>query len=56
MKTELVLFGTRIHLASQSRRRWLVILVYAGLAALTLAWTGYFNESFNVVLFLVLPF
>jgi hypothetical protein len=32
MKTELVLFGNHIDLASRRRRRWLAALVYAGLA------------------------
>jgi len=37
MKTELVLFGTHINMASQGRRRRLVVVVYAGFAALMLA-------------------
>jgi hypothetical protein len=37
MKTEFVLFGKRINMASRSRRRWLVVLVYAGFAALMAA-------------------
>ncbi|MGA2887972.1 MAG: hypothetical protein ABSE51_07960 [Terracidiphilus sp.] len=32
MKTEFVLFGKSINMASRVRRRWLVVLVYAGLA------------------------
>ena len=39
MKTDLLLLGKRIRMASRTRRRWLVGLVYAGLAAMmTGAW------------------
>ena len=39
MKTDLLLQGKRISMASRTRRRWLVGLVYAGLAAMmTGAW------------------
>ena len=34
MKTELVLFGTHINMATRRRRRALVVLIYAGFAAL----------------------
>ena len=34
MKNELVLFGRHFNMTSRRRLRWLVALVYAGLAAL----------------------
>jgi hypothetical protein len=34
MKTDLLLLGKRICMASRMRRRWLVVMVYAGLAAM----------------------
>jgi hypothetical protein len=34
MNADLSLFGKRIDMASRARRRWLVVLVYAGFAAL----------------------
>jgi protein-S-isoprenylcysteine O-methyltransferase Ste14 len=34
MKAEIIFFGKRIDMAAQSRRRWLVVLIYAGLMAL----------------------
>jgi hypothetical protein len=44
MKTEFVLFGKHFNMASQDRRRRLVILIYAGLAVLLfLATCGYAN-------------
>jgi hypothetical protein len=38
MKTELVLLGQHINIASQVHRRLLVVLIYAGFAALVIAW------------------
>jgi DNA-binding transcriptional regulator of glucitol operon len=46
MKTDLLLLGKRIRMASRTRRRWLVVMVYAGLAAMmTGAW---FLDHWNV--------
>jgi hypothetical protein len=42
MKTELVLLGKRINVASQGRRRYLVVLIYAGFVTLMILWfSGY---------------
>jgi hypothetical protein len=41
MKTELVVLGKRVSVASRSRRRWLVALVYAAFAALIVAWASF---------------
>ena len=38
MKTAFVFLGIRINIASRVRRRWLVALIYAALAALDFAW------------------
>jgi hypothetical protein len=43
MNAELSLFGKRIDMASRARRRCLVVLVYAGFAAL-LAWLWFHNH------------
>jgi hypothetical protein len=46
MKTEVVLLGMHINIASQARRRRLVVLIYAGFAALGTAWffvSGHFG-------------
>jgi hypothetical protein len=46
MKTELVLFGKPINMASRSRRRRLVTLIYAGIGGLlgTLCFMGHWEE------------
>ena len=49
MKTEVVLLGMHINIASQARRRRLVVLIYAGFAALGTAWffvSGHFGGMF----------
>jgi len=43
MNAELFLFGARINMAPRRRRRWLVVLVYAAIAAL-LAWLWFHNH------------
>jgi hypothetical protein len=45
MKTDLVLLGAHINIASQTSRRWLVVLLYAGFAALVIAWLSPFGSS-----------
>lgn len=39
MKTELVVLGKHVSVASQSRRRWLVAVIYAAFAAIIVAWS-----------------
>jgi hypothetical protein len=43
MKTELVVLGKHLSVASQRSRRWLVASIYAGFAAVIVGWT-FFNE------------
>ena len=38
MNTTLLMLGKRVNMARRSHRRWLVVLIYAGFAALVLAW------------------
>jgi hypothetical protein len=45
MRTDFILLGTRINIASRSRRRWLVALVYAAFALLILAWCAFDLQS-----------
>jgi hypothetical protein len=47
MRSELVLFGKRINMASQTRRRRLVTLIYAGFAFLMAA--GWFLDRWQIV-------
>jgi len=55
MKTELVLLGNRISLASRGRRRWIVILVHAGFVGYLVG--SWFIDRWNVsgTLWLPLP-
>jgi hypothetical protein len=50
MKTDLVLLGMRINIASQGSRRWLVVLLYAGFAVLLVAWLSPLGSSGGGVL------
>jgi hypothetical protein len=53
MNAELFLFGKRIDMARRSRRRLLVVLVYAGLTALlTVMWS--FNHQHGVFLWIAI--
>jgi hypothetical protein len=45
MKTELLFLGTHINIATQARRRRLVMLIYAGLAALVIVWFSFMWRS-----------
>ena len=45
MRTDFILLGTRINIASRSRRRWLVALVYAAFAVLVIAWCAFNVQS-----------
>lgn len=65
MKTELVFLGARIGIASRTRRRILVALIYAGFGALVTAWfLVYENSAFGFLaggksafgLLLLIPF
>ena len=54
MRTDFVLYGIRINIASRSRRRWLVALVYAAFAVLVIAWCAFNVQStWNFILFAV---
>jgi len=54
MRTDFTLLGTRINIASRKRRRWLVALVYAALAALVIAWCAFGAQStWTFILFAV---
>jgi hypothetical protein len=44
MKTEIQLLGQQIDIASRTRRRWLVVLIYAGFAALIAAWFALYSS------------
>lgn len=55
MRAEFHLFGRRINMAPRARRRWLVVLIYAGFGAL---WSGFWlfaswREAFVFVMFLL---
>jgi hypothetical protein len=41
MKTELVVLGRHIKVASRNRRRWLVALMYVAFAAFIVVWAGF---------------
>jgi len=43
MNAELVLMGKRISMASRTRRRWLVVFIYVGLAGITGLCTLYYS-------------
>ena len=45
MKTELLFLGNPINIASQARRRRLVVLIYTGLAALEVVWFCFLGKS-----------
>ena len=45
MRTDFVLYGIRINIASRSRRRWLVALLYAAFALLIVAWCAFDVQS-----------
>ena len=45
MKTELLILGKHINVASQARRRRLVVLIYAGLTALVVLWFSFLGKS-----------
>ena len=64
MKTELVFLGKHINIASRARRRWLVVFIHAGFAALVTAWffvcgdsafflPGHRRETMLTVLFML---
>ena len=54
MRTDFVLYGIRINIASRSRRRWLVALLYAAFALLIVAWCAFDVQStWNFILFAV---
>ena len=54
MRTDFILLGIRIDIASQSRRRWLVALLYSAFALLIVAWCAFDVQStWNFILFAV---
>jgi hypothetical protein len=55
MKTDFVLLGMRINIASRVRRRWLVALIYAGFGALVIAWCA-FSGQFTVSWIIIFAF
>jgi hypothetical protein len=46
MKTEFVLFGKNLNMATRARRRWLVAVVYTCLALFVVAWFYNYSNSF----------
>ena len=55
MKTEFVVFGKQINIASRARRRRLVAVLYAGLGGLVVALCSVYGQSFaGFVIFLVI--
>jgi hypothetical protein len=55
MKTDFLLLGMHIDIASRNRRRWLVALLYAGFAGLVIAWSSVYGRS-AFGLFILLSF
>jgi hypothetical protein len=53
MKTHLDILGRHIDLAARSRRRWLLALIYAGFAGMTIVWSIYGLSWFGLVFLLV---
>jgi hypothetical protein len=45
MRTELNFLGQHIDIGSRSRRRWLVVAIYAGFAALVASWFVFYGRS-----------
>jgi hypothetical protein len=45
MKTEIVVLGRHVSMASRSRRRRLVAMIYAGFAVLVVGWSSVYGES-----------
>lgn len=45
MKTEIQLLGKQVNIASRTRRRWLVVLIFAGFAALIIAWFALYGNA-----------
>jgi len=55
MKTEFVVLGKHINVASRARRRWLVALLYGGFGGLVIAWCSVYGQSFaGFVIFLAI--
>jgi hypothetical protein len=54
MKTDFVLLGRRISITSRCRRRWLVALLYAGFAAMVIAWCAFYGQSTLILIILFL--
>ena len=46
MKTEFVFLGKHINVASRARRRWLVVLLYAGFGGMAIAWCTVYGQTF----------
>jgi hypothetical protein len=57
MKTDLVLFSGRINMSTKTSRRWLVLLIYTGFAALVIAWfSGYLRTTVALAIILAYAF
>ena len=53
MKTGFDFFGKRINIASRTRRRWLLVLIYAQFIGLVIAWFSVYgrsSDSFLIIL------
>jgi hypothetical protein len=50
MKTDLVFLGRHINIASRTRRRWLVALIYAAITLLAFAWSFFFFRRSTPIL------
>lgn len=54
MRTQLEFLGMRVNVATRSRRRWLVVVVYAVFAAMMIGWCAFSGFSvYGLVAFLV---
>lgn len=56
MKSDLVVLGKHINVASRSRRRWIVATIYAAFAAIIVAWATANAQTGAVCLFLGVAF
>ncbi len=52
MRSELFFLGMRINIASRSHRRWLVVAIFAGFAALLVSWFVFYGTLAVLLIFL----